>query len=269
MKQCITGVKEHGVGVTLYRTIDTVHKGANLTIYCILSQLESFKFRHKCYPEKLYVQIDGGSENANQYLLAMMELLVVKRMVRLIYLTRLPTGHTHADIDACFAVIWKTFRSSPCETLQEYKRMIEESMNDSKLHCNMVDVMVIPDYKIFFKDCIDEDLSKLHKNDQTQHQWRFESVPVSVHFPFGVKTVFRAYSSDRVVELIKKPKLQCLSIIGQYTGLEAVTTFCRWYPSTQCDPQRLNIEGFYIIRRIPSCLKLSPQAFPEGCSDKI
>lgn len=43
LKQCITGVNEHGHGLTLYRTVDTVRKGADLTIYCILSQLESWK----------------------------------------------------------------------------------------------------------------------------------------------------------------------------------------------------------------------------------
>jgi hypothetical protein len=26
LKQCITGIKEHGIGLTLYRTIDTVKK---------------------------------------------------------------------------------------------------------------------------------------------------------------------------------------------------------------------------------------------------
>jgi hypothetical protein len=91
-KKGITGVKEHGVGVFLYRTINTVKKGADLTIYCILTQLELHFKRHGQYPEKLYVQVDGGSENANQYLLAALEMLVIKRMIRAAYFTRLPTG---------------------------------------------------------------------------------------------------------------------------------------------------------------------------------
>jgi hypothetical protein len=57
LKQCITGVKQHGHGVTLYRTIDTVTKGANFTIYCILDQLEKWKLRHGYYPEELYIQV--------------------------------------------------------------------------------------------------------------------------------------------------------------------------------------------------------------------
>jgi hypothetical protein len=67
-----------------------VSKGCNITIYCLLRQLESFHKRHGCYPETLYLQVDGGSENANQYVLALLELLVVKRCCREIYFTRLP-----------------------------------------------------------------------------------------------------------------------------------------------------------------------------------
>lgn len=107
LTQVITGIKQHGEngGVTLYRSIDTVPKGANLTVYCILTQLESWKKYHGYYPEELYIQIDGGSENANKCLLSMLELLVVKRIVRLVYYTRLPPGHTHEDIDACFGAV--------------------------------------------------------------------------------------------------------------------------------------------------------------------
>lgn len=54
----LTGVKEHGVSVTFYRTIDSVNKGANLTIHCISKQLEEWIRRHngKC-PEEIFVQV--------------------------------------------------------------------------------------------------------------------------------------------------------------------------------------------------------------------
>jgi len=91
--QHITAIKEHGWGVRIFRTLETVSKGADLTIYCILSQIEDWKSRHdNRYPEKIYLQVDGGSENANQYLLAMLELLVAKRVSKTILFTRLPTG---------------------------------------------------------------------------------------------------------------------------------------------------------------------------------
>jgi len=264
LKQAITGIKEHGQGVTIYRTVDTVTKGADLTIQCVLTQIEEWKLRNGYYPEEIFLQVDGGSENANQYLLAMLELLVVKRVAREVYYTRLPTGHTHDDIDACFAIIWVCFRYSSCETLEMYKTAIHKAFADSYLDAKVKDLMVIPDYQCFLSGCIDKKLARLHKDIQTQHQWRFEAVKLSVYFPLGCKTTFRAYSSDKVVEFIKKPKMQCISPIGQYTGLEATTLYCRWYPSSECDPSRVGIEGFYLLRNLPQTVQtLKPCDFPE------
>lgn len=61
LKMGITGVKEHGVGVTIYRTVETVNKGADLTIYCILKQLETWIQKHgNKYPEEVYIQVENG-----------------------------------------------------------------------------------------------------------------------------------------------------------------------------------------------------------------
>lgn len=256
LKQCITGVKVHGHGVHLYRTVDTVSKGADLTIYCILNEFELFFRLYNRFPEEIYVQVDGGSENANQYVLAMLELLVVRRLGRLIYFTRLPVGHTHDDIDACFAIIWKCWmRYQSCETLDMYKIGIEQAFRDEGgLIGKLFDVVLVPDYQTFLENCIDSKLGKLHKEINTQHQWRFEAVLPTIHFPTGCKTTYRAYSSDAVVEFVKKPKDQCLSSIGKYTGLEATYLTCRWYPSVDCkqtDSSRNGIEGIYLLKNIP------------------
>jgi len=95
LPQHIIGVKEHGKGVTFFRTFGTVKKQANLTIHCILRMIEQWHARNKKYPTKIYIQCDGGTENANQYVLTFLELLVTKKIVKTILFTRLPTGHTH------------------------------------------------------------------------------------------------------------------------------------------------------------------------------
>ena len=93
----------------IFRSLNTVQKGADLTILCLLEVLERFRNRYNKYPEEFYIQLDGAGENLNKYFIAMMELLVVKRVCRKVLVTRLPPGHTHEDIDACFALIWKTW----------------------------------------------------------------------------------------------------------------------------------------------------------------
>jgi hypothetical protein len=208
LNQIIVGVKNHSKGsLSIFRAVNTVSKGSNLTMHCILSELELWNYEKGSYPEELYVQVDGGSENANKYVLALLELLVVKGVCRLIYYTRLPVGHTHEDIDACFGVIWGTFRNNPCLTPNEYKERIKSAFGEgSTLKVDVQDLFVIPNYSAFLESFIDKKLARLHKDFQTQHQWRFEQVLPSSHFPFGCKTTYRAYSSEKVVELIKKTR---------------------------------------------------------------
>ena len=95
----LTGAKIHGDHVHFFPTMNTVGKSANLTCFCILRSIEMFYEKHNRFPETIYIQIDGGSENANATVLALCELLVIKRFGRVIHLTRLPPGHTHDDID--------------------------------------------------------------------------------------------------------------------------------------------------------------------------
>ena len=154
LKQYIVGVKEHGQKVTIFATNGTVSKGADLTIYCILSKIEEWKHRNSGrYPEKIYIQLDGGAENANQYLLGMLELLVTKKVAREIVYTRLPTGHTHEDIDACFGVIRKHLFDNEYETLSMFKKLIEGAFISEKLNAEVLFINVIPDYKKFLAGC--------------------------------------------------------------------------------------------------------------------
>lgn len=275
MHQHVTGVKEHGVGLTIYRSTETVGKGANLTIHCILDRLEKFYQRHHYYPETLYVQVDGGSENANRFLLGMLELLAVKRVCKDIWYTRLPKGHTHEDIDGCFGIIWSALCTEPLVTMDDWKAAVEKMFDGSAIKAEVRDLWIIPDYASIIEPCVIANLGKLHREQNTQHQWRFRAVERHQYFPFGCKTTYRAYSSDCVVEFIRKPRLTCISEIGRYTGLEATRLYCRWFPSRECDPNRPNVEGFYLLQNIPSialfpgAIVPPPAALPQNAIDKI
>jgi hypothetical protein len=153
-------------------------------------------------------QVDGGSENANQWVLHHLEHLVSKRVAREIWYTRLPTGHTHDDIDACFGVIRKYFSASNIiRTFLEFKKGVENAFNNSDLaqglRCSVEEIVsVTPDYKLFYDQFLDTKLEKLYSDIDTQHQWRFHAVEPSVLFPRGVITQFRAYSCDKVTNCV-------------------------------------------------------------------
>jgi hypothetical protein len=95
----VHGQKKYGRGATLFRCCNNIKKSASLTIHCIMTTLENWRADHKGnYPNKIYIQIDGGSENTNKWILAVCEYLIIQRAAKHILLTRLPTGHTHEDI---------------------------------------------------------------------------------------------------------------------------------------------------------------------------
>jgi hypothetical protein len=97
-QQHLEGVLNHGRDFVMYRTFPHVQKSADLIIYCLLMELERWFCEKGHFPHTWYVQVDGGSENANKYMLACMEYLVIKRLVKKIVVTRLPVGHTHEVI---------------------------------------------------------------------------------------------------------------------------------------------------------------------------
>ena len=299
LKQIITGVKVHGEGIHLFPTFNTVHKGANLTIHIIDAVIEEWVRKHGYYPTKIYVQVDGGCENANQFVLHHLEHLVSKRIAREIWYTRLPTGHTHDDIDACFGIISKYFTSfNVIDTFAEFKKGIEKAFQDSDradyLKCIVHDpIMIVADYKMFYQAFLDPDLEGVYNSIDTQHQWRFSCVERSLLFPRGVLVQYRAYSSPKVVvvfcyshcwydfpnntvsnhvqviELIKTVKAQCLTEMGQMIGLEPRTVFMEWQPSSkESSGNRMGIRGTYLLQGDPSG-RLTPAALADSAAEEM
>jgi hypothetical protein len=59
-------------------------------------------------PDKIYIQIDGASDNAGH------------RWSPIIEVWRLPVGHTHEDIDGRFGVLSMFIREQSIETPQKF-----------------------------------------------------------------------------------------------------------------------------------------------------
>jgi len=71
------------------------------------------------------------------------------------------SGHTHEDIDAVFAVIWRTLRHIPVLTLDDYVTECKKAFEG--LDIDVKTPMVIPDYQDFLENVIDTRLGQLHK----------------------------------------------------------------------------------------------------------
>ena len=105
----VTGAISHGSNeTTFYLSTPNASTGAAYTIHCILSELRNLYLRNGCKPlKKVFIEIDGASDNVAKAVLAACEDLVFKKFCLYIVLARLPVGRdTHEDIDFRFGKIW-------------------------------------------------------------------------------------------------------------------------------------------------------------------
>ena len=157
-------------------------------------------------PDTVYYQIDGGSENTAKAVILICELIIIKGLCKKIVLTRLMVGHTHCDIDGVFGRLWKHVRNEPILTPEAYSLAVSKALTTTAYQANVVDVFVVPDYVTYLSDCLDPRFGNYAKTEQTKHQFCFESVDRSPLFPLGVKTMYRAYAADDVIEIVQENK---------------------------------------------------------------
>jgi 3',5'-cyclic AMP phosphodiesterase CpdA len=195
----------------------------------------------------VFIQIDGGSENANKTLIALCEFLVGKRVIRRsITLTRLVVGHTHEDIDAMFAKIWKHCRSNFCMTPKEYEQNIKSAFKNK---CDVEDVFVVPNYAAKLECHRDQCFTLCSKLESTQLQWIFTAVPVSAQYPCGVRVNYRAYASDDVYEMVNGP--------NGYSMQKTIVI-------TQPRAGDGSVSGMFTLKSFPTTTAMVPDSFVEG-----
>lgn len=253
LKQHLQGVTTHGKRTRMYRTLDHISLGANATIYTLLCALEEEYNSSSCLPKTLYVQIDGGSENANYAVLAWMEILIYINVgIVEIWVSRMRTGHNHADQDAKFGRVWKTARNKYLLTPKHYERLIADVLKDYPGGAKLVDIFVLPDYVSAVDTYIDSNISHVFKGVYTQHIFRFQKVEVSSAFPLGSKCTYRASAGESFFEFVEDPK----SIIG----ISPRKVIVDWHDSS----------GVRILTRAPPNLdQLHPQKFLEGAAKQM
>jgi len=208
-------------------------------------------------PDTIYYQIDGGSENIAKLIHAMCELLIVRGLTKKIVLSRLMVGHTHEDIDARFAVIWTALRSRHLLSPQSYASAICGAFG-SQLEVKVKDVWVVPNYTHFLSKNIDKKFGRYAKMEWTQLQFIFESVDKCVDFPNGVKTSYRRYCADKVIEIETSKDEPC-----GFVDRECLTeTFPSAKHATETTPARPS--GMYILKDPLVFSEMVPCGFKLG-----
>lgn len=159
-----------------------------------------------------------------------------------------------SDLDAVFAVIWRTLRKQEVLTLDCYVEHLQHVFKVDGMKTVQVDTpMLIPAYDSWIAPAIDTKLGRLHKDIQTQHCWRFEAVDRCDSFPSGCKTTYKAYSSDVIVEIRRVSKTLAQTPIGKHVELEAYKVYNTWQPEPVGQNKiegREGIEGFYLLAHI-------------------
>ena len=174
----VTGAISHGTNETaFYLSTPNVSTGASYTIHCILSELRKLYLKNKQKRlKKVYIEIDGASDNVAKAVVAAIEHLVFKEFCPNIILARLPVGHTHEDIDSRFGKIWTFVRNRHVYTFDGFCSIIREAFaNDD--HVSVQPVFAILNYKEYYDQFIDENLKALYsKMENTQLYFKVQPV---------------------------------------------------------------------------------------------
>ena len=107
-----------------------------------------------------------------------------------------------------FGILWVFFRLKDVLTPQQYSKFIVAAFG-KKYPIIVKDLWVIPDYDVVLKDCLDPKFNRYCRTEWTQLQFKFDAVAPCADFPLGVRTMYRRYASDEVVEIKVKPDDQC------------------------------------------------------------
>ena len=223
----------HWKRLRLYRTWNTVGKCSNLIIHVFLKALEEWIQLHNGQtPDIIYLQVDGGSENANNAFLSMLQLIVNKQLCNQLVYSRLPTGHGHTDNDGGFGTVKEIIKQAVLAGWDSFEKEVTRRLGEecSMLNCSVENIYVINDWETYIKPYQTE-FSGLHKLDLTLHQILFERVDCDFKYPFQVKVSTRAYCSQRVIELIPAPRPS--TELGALTGFDPVDTLVKWFSESE------------------------------------
>jgi hypothetical protein len=152
--------------------------------------------------------------------------------VDIITITCLLVGHMHIDVDGFFGTLWVCIRKRTIATALAYACAIVAALATAVLPCEVIDLFVIPDYSTYIKVALDPKFGGYARKGRTQHQFKMVKVERSTWFPFGVKTMYRKYSADNVIEIIEDTDTQDL-LDSDHVSLKPRNVYSQWEPQAE------------------------------------
>ena len=124
------GAIVHGVGPQLFPIYDTCPQGTNATIEVLHQVLVAECARRGGkLPQVLYLQLDNTVRQCkSRYLMGWLGLLVHWRVFQDVYVSFLPKGHTHEDIDQLFSQLAMWFRKHDAPSILGFEAALRSAI---------------------------------------------------------------------------------------------------------------------------------------------
>jgi len=177
----ITGVMVHGRSFNCYVSEPQVRHDTNLSLTCLHHTLME-ELKEGPPVDTLYVQVDGGSENKNQWVLAYFVLLISLGLFTKIKMCFLPVGHTHEDIDQGFSCIARKLRRCNAYTFGQLVEVVKASFQKENKPPNVFQIGESFDWKTFVASEVVEGISSWTDNHIYRFSWNPYHKQVQMHY---------------------------------------------------------------------------------------
>jgi hypothetical protein len=128
----VMGCINHGRGAKCFIVPGYFTQGTNVVVQIIISTLNAQLAKEGFLPKYLYLQLDNTvKQNKNKFLMGFLGLLIINGVFENIYVSFLPVGHTHEDIDQLFSRLAVALASRDCHSLLELCDVIRSAFHDS------------------------------------------------------------------------------------------------------------------------------------------
>ena len=219
----ITGVLVHGDRFNVYINEPQVHSTSNVAIHCLHDTLMDLLEARGQLPKVLYLQVDGGPENKNQWTFGYLALLVHLGVFEKIKVSFLPVGHTHEDIDQRFSRISVALKKKNAFTFDEFVDVVKNAFVGEEHKPAKIEVLHnvfdfkkwVGDYKEMPAGWTKYHIYRLSMNESTKR--------VQMHYKMWAQSdVYYGFNSDCEVASFKALRVAALSdvtVVVQHEGL--------------------------------------------------